>query len=104
MIEKVAQCENLINTMASTPLKGTIQSAQSILEANNRLIKRKRSFYGSTIIRLLTNNSMLNICICIELSDDSSEISQEEKAMLIDELNTNLSRVIHAICLIYFFQ
>lgn len=39
MITKINECDALIAAMGQSALKSTIQSAQSILEANNNIVK-----------------------------------------------------------------
>jgi hypothetical protein len=101
MMTKMKECDVLIEKMNQSPLKTTIQSAQSILDANNNIIKSMQLSLSCVSLYIYISLCMLRICyrsntqtyVCTELTEAPPDLAQEEKAMLIEELNSNLSRV-----------
>lgn len=102
LCSKIKDCDALIATMNQSPLKTTIQSAQSILETNNNIIK---SIYSPSILQKLNSHDIpfLNSSHHAELSEAPHDMPQEERAMLIEELNSNLSKVHLLYYLIYYY-
>lgn len=85
MVLKLKDCEGIFEQIKDSRYKSAVKQAQDILVSNTDIVRSK--LQQQEIMTML-------ISIYLGINDTNEQISVEQRALLLQELNLNLTQVI----------